>query len=151
LGLDQTRSYGAALTKIFFGIGLTLPVVTGVLSVLFLRLGLMTSVEIYPWDQILGVLFLLALFVTPESICVYLFRNQVIKKFMARMAFVVVVFFMYANYIFLLPPSIYTFLPETAATLLWAVWPPVGTLAVGFLVGRIESKRVFIESRQSLG
>ena len=150
MGLDQPRSYGTALTKIFFGIGLALPVATGVLSVLFLRLGLMTNVEIYPWDQILAVLFLLALFVTPESICVYLFRKRIIESFMAKMAFVVIVVFVYANYVFLLPPSIYSFLPETAGTLLWAVWPPVCTLAVGFVVGRIESKRVFIESRQAL-
>ena len=150
LSLTEPRSLGATFAKVFFGVGLTLPVVTGVLSVLFVQAGLMTTVEIYPWDQILAVLFLLALFITPESICVYFFRNQIIKKFMARMAFMVIVVFLYANYIFLLPPSIYTFLPETAGTLLWALWPPVCTLAAGFVVGRIESKQVFIESRQAL-
>jgi hypothetical protein len=149
LGLDPPKDLGGILTKVFFGVGLTLPVVTGLLAVSFVQIGLMTNVEIYPWDQILGVLFLLALFVTPESICVYLFRNGIIKGFMPRMAFIVVIVFLYANYIFLLPSSVYTFLPETAATLLWAVWPAIATLAVGFLVGRIESKRLFIESMYS--
>jgi hypothetical protein len=142
LTLDQPRSIGASFAKIFFGVGLTLPFITGVLSVLFLQLGLMTQVEIYPWDEILSVFFLLALFITPESICVYFFHNKIIKKFLARMAFMVIVVFLYANYIFL-PPSVYSILPETAGTLLWAIWPPLGTLAVGFLVGRIESKHIF--------
>lgn len=146
LTLDQPRNLGSAFTKVFFGVGLTLPVITGILSILFLQLGLMTKVEIYPWDDILSVLFLLALFITPESICVYFFHNRIIKRFMARMAFIVIVIFLYANYIFLLPPSIYSVLPETAGTLLWAVWPPVATLALGFVVGRIESKQLFIES-----
>ena len=150
LGLNQPRGLGTPLAKIFLGVGLALPVITGLLSVLFLQMGLMTQVEIYPWDDVLAVLFLLALFVTPESICVYLFHNKIIKKFMARMAFIVVVVFLYANYIFLLPPSVYTFLPETAATLLWAVWPPLCTLAAGFVVGKIESGQVFIESRYSV-
>ena len=142
MALSQPKDLGTALAKIFFGIGLTLPLVTGVLSVLFVQLGLMTQVEIYPWDQILSVFFLLALFVTPESICVYLFHNRIIKRFLARMAFLVMVIFLYANYVFL-PPSVYTILPETAGTLLWAVWPPLCTLALGFVVGKIESRQVF--------
>jgi hypothetical protein len=141
LALSQPRSLGATFSKIFFGVGLTLPVATGVLSILFLQLGLMKSVEVYPYDQILSVLFFLALLVTPESICVYLFQNGVIKRFLARMAFLVMVVFLYANYIFL-PPSVYTILPVTAATLLWALWPPLAILALGFVVGKIESKQV---------
>jgi hypothetical protein len=146
LGLDPPRNLGTSLAKIFFGVGLTLPVITGVMAVLFAQVGLITSVEVYPWDQVLSVLFVLAVFVTPESICVYLFQSGVIKSFLPRMAFIVMVVFLYGNYIFLLPPSIYTFLPETAATLLWAVWPPLATLALGFVVGRVESKQLFIES-----
>jgi hypothetical protein len=146
LSLNPPRDLGTAFTKVFFGVGLTLPVITGVLSILFLQLGLMTRVEIYPWDDVLAVLFLLALFITPESICVYLFHNKIIKNFMPRMAFMVIVVFLYANYIFLLPPSIYSFLPEAAGTLLWAVWPPIATLVIGLIVGRIESKHLFIES-----
>ena len=141
--LSQPKSLGLSFAKIFFGIGLTLPVVTGVLSLAFLRMGLMTGVEVYPWDQVLSVLFLLALFITPESICVYLFQTQRIKRFLTRMVFIVIVIFMYANYVFLLPPNIYTFLPVTAGTLLWALWPPVATLALGLVVGKIESKQVF--------
>jgi len=150
LTLNPPRSYGNALAKIFFGVGLTLPVITGVVAVLFVQLGLITSVEIYPWDQILSVLFVLAVFVTPESICVYFFQKQIIKRFLTRMAFIVIVVFLYGNYIFLLPPSVYTFLPEAAATLLWAVWPPLATLAIGFAVGRVESKRMFIDSMYSV-
>jgi hypothetical protein len=149
LTLGPPRGYGSTLAKVFFGVGLTLPVITGVVSVLFVQLGLITSIEIYPWDQILSVLFVLSVCVTPESICVYFFHNQIIKSFLPRMAFIVIVVFLYGNYIFLLPPSLYTFLPETAATLLWAVWPPLVTLAVGFAVGRVESKQMFIESMYS--
>lgn len=137
---------GTSLAKVFFGIGITLPFVTGVIAVWFAQIGLINRVEVYPWDQVLSILFLLALFVTPESICVYLFQNGVIKKFLARMAFIVMVVFLYANYIFL-PPGVYTVLPETAATLLWAVWPPLATLALGFVVGKVESKRLFIAYR----
>jgi len=149
LTLGQPGSYGNALAKIFFGVGLTLPVITGVVAVLFAQVGLIGTVEIYPWDQVLSVLFVLAVFVTPESICVYLFQTQIIKRFLTRMAFIVIVVFLYGNYIFLLPPSVYTFLPESAATLLWAVWPPLATLAVGFAVGKVESRRMFIESMYS--
>jgi hypothetical protein len=149
LSLDQPRSLGTAFAKVFFGVGLALPFITGVLSVLFLRWGLMTQVEIYPWDDILSVFFLLALFVTPESICVYLFHNKIIKRFLPRMAFIVLVVFLYANYVFLLPASIYTVLPETAATLLWALWPPLATLAIGLVVGKIESRQLFVESMYS--
>jgi hypothetical protein len=149
LTLDSPRSYGSALAKVFFGFGLTLPVITGVVAVLFAQAGLISSVEIYPWDQILSVLFVLAVFVTPESICVYFFHNQIIKRFLTRMSFIVIVVFLYGNYIFLIPPSVYTFLPETAATILWAVWPPIATLAIGFAVGRVESKRMFIDSMYS--
>jgi hypothetical protein len=150
LGIDQPRSLGTSLAKVFFGVGLTFPVVTGVIAVLFLQAGLISTVEVYPWDQILSVLFVLAVFVTPESICVYLFQGKVINTFLARMAFIVIVVFLYGNYIFLLPPSVYTILPVDAGTLLWAVWPPLATLALGFLVGRIESRRVFTAPDQTM-
>lgn len=140
---------GDALTKVFFGIGLALPLLTGTISVLFIQFGLMTSVEIYPWDNVLSDLFFLTLFVTPESICVYLFHNKVIKRFLARMGYVVILVFVYANYI-LLPPSTYFLLPETFATLIWAIWPALVALALGFSVGKIESKGVMGE-RSSIG
>ena len=143
LTLSQPKSLGLSFARVFFGIGLTLPVVTGVLSVAFLQMGLMTGVEVYPWDQVLSVLFLLALFITPESICVYLFQTQRIKRSLTRIFFIVIVIFLYANYVFLLPPDVYTFLPVTAATLLWALWPPIATLAAGLVVAKIESKQVF--------
>ena len=95
------------------------------------------------------VLFVLAVFLTPESICVYFFYNKIINKFLPRMAFIVLVVFLYANYIFLIPPSTYTFLPEAAATFVWAIWPPALTVALGFVVGKIESKGMFIESMYS--
>lgn len=143
LTLSEPRSLGASFAKVFFGVGLTLPVVTGVLSVAFFEAGLIKTTEVYPWDQVLSVLFLLALFITPESICVYLFQNQIIKKFLTRMMYIVLVVFVYANYIFLIPGDVYTFLPVAGATLLWALWPPVVTLVLGFVVGRIESGKVF--------
>jgi hypothetical protein len=140
--LTEPRNLGPTAAKVFFGVGLTIPVATAVLSLAFLQLGFMKEAEVYPWDQVLSVLFLTALFITPESICVYLFKSQVIKGFLARLGFVVIVVFLYANYIFL-PPSLYTALPVTAATLVWALWPPAATLGVGLLVGRIESRQVF--------
>jgi hypothetical protein len=150
LGVDQPRSLGTSLAKVFFGVGLTLPFVKGIVAVLFAQVGLISRVEVYPWDQVLSVLFVLAVFVTPESICVYLFQSKVINTFLARMAFIVIVVFLYGNYIFLLPPTIYTILPETAGTLLWAVWPALAALALGFVVGRIESKQVFTAANQTM-
>jgi hypothetical protein len=150
LGVDQPRSLGTSLAKVFFGVGLSLPFVTGIVAVAFAQVGLISRVEVYPWDQVLSVLFVLAVFLTPESICVYLFQTKVINTFLARMAFIVVVVFLYGNYIFLLPPSIYTILPETAGTLLWAVWPALATLALGFVVGKIESKQVFTAANQTM-
>jgi hypothetical protein len=150
LGLDQPRSLGTSLAKIFFGVGLTFPFVTGILAVSFLQEGLISRVEVYPWDQILSILFVLAVFVTPESICVYLFQSKVIKTFLARMAFIVIVVFLYGNYVFLLPPGIYTILPGAAGTLAWAVWPALATLALGFVVGRVESKQVFTAPNQTM-
>jgi hypothetical protein len=150
LGLDAPSGLGTSLAKIFFGVGLTFPFVTGIAAVVFFQEGLISRVEVYPWDQILSVLFVLAVFVTPESICVYLFQSKVIKTFLARMAFIVAVVFLYGNYVFLIPPSVYTIMPETAGTLLWAVWPPLATLAVGFAVGRVESKQVFTAANQTM-
>lgn len=150
LGLDSPRSLGTSLAKLFFGVGLTFPFVTGVVAVLFVQVGLISRVEVYPWDQVLSILFVLAVFVTPESICVYLFQSKVINTFLARMAFIVIVVFLYGNYIFLLPPSIYTILPETAGTLLWAVWPALATLALGFAVGKVESKQVFTAPNRTM-
>lgn len=150
VGLELPRSLGTSLAKVFFGIGMALPFVTGLIAIAFAQVGLINRVEVYPWDQILSVLFLLALFITPESICVYLFQRMVIKKFLARMAYIVIVVFVYANYIFL-PPSVYTALPEAAATLLWAVWPPLVALALGFAVGKVESKPIFIQYRGAPG
>lgn len=150
VGLELPRSLGTSLAKVFFGIGMALPFVTGLVAIAFAQVGLINRVEVYPWDQILSVLFLLALFITPESICVYLFQRMVIKKFLARMAYIVMVVFVYANYIFL-PPSVYTALPEAAATLLWAVWPPLVALALGFAVGKVESKPIFIQYRGAPG
>jgi hypothetical protein len=144
LSLSLPGGLGAALTKVFFGIGLALPILTGTLSILFIQLGLMTRVEVYPWDNVLSDLYFLTLFVTPESICVYLFQNKVIKRFLARMGYAVILVFVYANYV-LLPPSTYSFLPETPATLVWALWPAIIALALGFVVGKIESKEVLGE------
>ena len=144
LSLSLPGGLGDALTKVFFGIGLALPLLTGSLSILFIQLGLMSKVEVYPWDNMLSDLYFLTLFVTPESICVYLFNNKVIKRFLARMGYAVILVFVYANYIFL-PPSTYSFLPEASATLVWAVWPAVVALALGFVVGKIESKGVLGE------
>jgi hypothetical protein len=141
LSLGLPRSLGSTVAKFFLGVGLALPVVTGVLSLLFVQEGLINKVEVYPWDQILSVLFFLALFVTPESICVYLFQKKIIKGFLARMAFLVVVVFLYGNYIFL-PASVYTVLPEAAGTLVWALWPPIAVLVLGFVVGKVESRQV---------
>lgn len=135
---------GNALTKVFFGIGLALPLLTGLLSILFIQLGLMGNVEIYPWDNMLSDLYLLTLFVTPESICVYFFHKKVIKRFLTRMGYAVILVFVYANYV-LLPPSTYSFLPVTSATLVWALWPPFIALALAFAVGKIESKEVLGE------
>lgn len=135
---------GDALTKVFFGIGLALPLLTGLLSILFIQLGLMGNVEIYPWDNMLSDLYLLTLFVTPESICVYFFHKKVIKRFLTRMGYAVILVFVYANYV-LLPPSTYSFLPVTSATLVWALWPPFIALALAFVVGKIESKEVLGE------
>jgi hypothetical protein len=104
----------------------------------------MTKVEIYPWDNILSDLYFLTLFVTPESICVYLFHNKVVKSFLARMGYIVILVFVYANYA-LLPPSTYSFLPETSATLVWALWPALIALALGFVAGKIESRGVLGE------
>lgn len=140
--MRETAGLGRSFAKAFFGLGLALPVVTGVLAVIYAQVGLIGSAEVHPWDDVLSVLFLLALFVTPESICVYLFQRQVIRSFMARLGFVVLVVFVYANYVFL-PSTIYTVLPEAAGTLLWAVWPPLCALALGFGVGRVESRQVF--------
>lgn len=133
-----------ALVKAFFGIGLVLPLLTATLSLLFIQLGLMTNVEVYPWDNILSDLYFLTLFVTPESICVYLFHNKMIKSFMARMGYIVILVFIYANYV-LLPASTYSFLSEGAATVVWALWPALLALAAGFLAGKIESKGVLGE------
>jgi hypothetical protein len=144
LSLSLPGGLGDALTKVYFGIGLALPLLTGTLSVLFIQLGLITKVEIYPWDNILSDLYFLTLFVTPESICVYLFHNKVIKSFLARMGYIVILVFVYANYV-LLPPSTYYVLPETFATLVWALWPAIVALALGFAAGRIESKGVLGE------
>jgi hypothetical protein len=149
LSLSLPGGLGDALAKVYFGIGLALPLLTGALSILFVQLGLMTRVEIYPWDNILSDLYFLTLFVTPESICVYLFRKKIIKSFLARMGYVVVLVFVYANYV-LLPPSTYTFLPETSATLVWALWPALLVLALGFVAGKIESRGVLGE-RVSIG
>ena len=149
LSLSLPGSLGDALTKVYFGIGLTMPVLTGALSILFVQLGLMTRVEVYPWDNILSDLYLLTLLLTPESICVYLFRKKIIKSFMARMGYVVILVFVYANYV-LLPASTYSFLPETSATLVWALWPAVIALALGFVAGKIESRGVLGE-RLSIG
>jgi hypothetical protein len=141
--LTEPRNLGGpTAVKLFFGVGLAIPVATGMLSLAFLRLGLMSGAEVYPWDQVLSVLFLTALFITPESICVYLFKSQIIRGPLARLGFVVIVVFLYGNYI-LLPPSVYTALPVMAATLLWALWPPAATLAAGLLVGRIEARQIF--------
>lgn len=140
---------GGVFTRVFFGIGLALPLLTGSLSILFIQLGLMNSVEIYPWDNILSDLYFLTLFVTPESICVYLFREKIVRGFLARMGYAVVLVFVYANYV-LLPPSTYSFLPEASATLVWALWPAFVALALGFVVGKIESKGVLRE-RHSIG
>ncbi len=131
---------GPALARAFLVVGLALPVATGALSVLYAQVGLIGSVEVHPWDDILSALFLLGLFVTPESICVYLFQRGVVRSFMARLCFVVMVVFLYADYVFL-PASVYTFLPEAAGTLLWAVWPPLAAVAVGYAVGWVESKQ----------
>ena len=139
----QPRSLGTTLSKVFIGVGLAFPLLTGVLAVVYSQIGLINRVEVYPWDQILSDLFFLAVFITPESICVYLFQSQRIKRFLTRLTFVVIVVFLYANYIFLVPPSAYTFLPAAAGTLLWALWPPVATLAAGTVVGKVESKQVF--------
>jgi hypothetical protein len=149
LSLSLPGNLGDALTKVYFGIGLTMPVLTGALSILFVQLGLMTRVEVYPWDNILSDLYLLTLLLTPESICVYLFRKKIIKSFMARMGYVVILVFVYANYV-LLPASTYSFLPETSATLVWALWPAVIALALGFVAGKIESRGVLGE-RLSIG
>ena len=140
--LTEPRNLGPTAAKLFFGVGLTIPVATAVLSLAFLQVGLMRGTEVYPWDQVLSVLFLTALFITPESICVYLFQNQVIKGFLAKLGFVVIVVFLYANYIFL-PPGVYTALPVAAATLVWALWPAAATLALGLLVGKVESRNAF--------
>ena len=150
LGVNQPRSLGTSLAKVFFGVGLTFPFVTGIVAVAFAQVGLISQVEVYPWDQVLSILFVLAVFVTPESICVYLFQSKVINTFLARMAFIVAVVFLYGNYVFLLPPSIYTVLPETAGTLLWAIWPALATLALGLAVGKIESKEVFTAPNQTM-
>ena len=149
LSLSLPGGLGDALTKVYFGIGLAMPVLTGALSVLFVQFGLMTKVEIYPWDNILSDLYLLTLLLTPESICVYLFHNKVIKGFMARMGYVVILVFVYANYV-LLPPSTYSFLPETSATLVWALWPALVAVALGFAAGKIESRGILGE-RSSIG
>lgn len=140
--IREAPGLGHSLAKAFFGLGLALPLVTGVLAVIYAQVGLIGSTEVHPWDDILSVLFMLALFVTPESICVYLFQSKVIRGFLARLGFVVMVVFVYGNYIFL-PASVYTLLPEAAGTLVWAVWPPLCALALGFGVGRVESKQVF--------
>jgi len=126
-----------------------MPVLTGALSVLFVQLGLMTTVEVYPWDNILSDLYLLTLLLTPESICVYFFHNKVIKGFLARMGYIVILVFLYANYVFL-PPSTYSFLPETFATLVWALWPALVAVGLGFVAGRVESRGVLGE-RTSIG
>jgi hypothetical protein len=144
LNLGLPGGLGDTLAKVFFGIGLALPVLTGTLSILFVQLGLMSTAEIYPWDNILSDLYFLTLFVTPESICVYFFHNKVIRRFLARMGYLVVLVFVYANYV-LLPPSTYYFLPETSATLLWALWPALVALALGFVAGKIESREVLGE------
>ncbi len=149
LSLSLPGGLGDVLTKVFFGIGLALPLLTGSLSILFIQLGLMSKVEIYPWDNMLSDLYFLTLVVTPESICIYLFHSKVIKRFLARMGYAVILVFVYANYVFL-PPSTYSFLPETAATLVWAVWPALVALALGFVVGKVESKGILGE-RSSIG
>ena len=142
LTLVQPKSLGTTASKIFFGVGLALPAATAALSLLYIPLGLMTTSEVYPWDQVLSILFFLAIIVTPESICVYFFQNKIIKRFLARMAYVIMVVFLYANYIFL-PPGVYTVLPVAVATLIWAVWPSLATIALGFAVGKIEARRTF--------
>jgi hypothetical protein len=149
LSLSLPGGLGDALTKVYFGIGLAMPVLTGALSVLFVQLGLMTTVEVYPWDNILSDLYLLTLLLTPESICVYFFHNKVIKGFLARMGYIVILVFLYANYVFL-PPSTYSFLPETFATLVWALWPALVAVGLGFVAGRVESRGVLGE-RTSIG
>jgi len=149
LSLRLPVGLGNSLTKVYFGIGLALPLLTGTLSILFIQLGLMTKVEIYPWDNILSDLYFLTLIVTPESICVYFFHNKVIKSFLTRMGYVVILVFVYANYV-LLPPSTYAFLPEAFATFAWALWPAIIALALGFAVGEIESRGVLGE-RLSIG
>ncbi len=135
---------GGTLTRVFLVIGLALPLLTGLLSVLFIRLGLMGSVEIYPWDNMLSDLYFLTLFVTPESICVYLFHRKIVEGFLARMGYVIILVFVYANYV-LLPSSTYSFLSETTATLVWAAWPALIALALGFVVGKIESRGILGE------
>lgn len=144
LHLSQSGNLGGALTMVFLAIGLALPFLTGSLSVLFVHLGLMGSVEIYPWDNVLSDLYFLTLFVTPESICVYLFHKKIVEGFLARMGYVVILVFVYANYV-LLPPSTYSFLSETSATLVWAVWPALVALALGLVIGKVESKGIFGE------
>jgi hypothetical protein len=144
LSLSLPGGLGDAIAKVYLGVGLAVPVLTGALSILFVQSGLMTNVEVYPWDNILSDLYLLTLLLTPESICIYLFRKKIIKSFMARMGYVVILVFVYANYVFL-PASAYSFLPEAPAILLWALWPAVVALGLGFAAGKIESRGVLGE------